>query len=1835
MEPLVRKRSGKVVPFSRVRIVNAVFKAMRAVGQGSKEDAEKIADAVSVQLYRNYFKKGDIPHVETIQDLIERTLMERGYPEVAKAYILYREKRRQAREISQALVDGINLIEEYLGQEDWRVRENSNMNYSLQGLNFHVSSSIVARYWLEKLYPEEVARAHKEGDFHIHDLGVLGPYTYYGKEIVIAKYKGELLLLSFEKLYELLEEEEYILEKRRKAFAKRPEDLYVLDKDGWVKVTRVTKKRKDKKMRFIENRGGRSVIVTEDHPMITRAGEKQASDVLEDKDELFTADLKRLLSGESLFQIKKIDLLEEVLKDKSYFFGRTEVYFNGLPIEEFSFGEEEGILHTRTFSSPRYIHLTEDFGYFVGFVLAEGYLSYDEDSPKTISIVQKELGKLLELNEGLRKTGYLGFIQRKGDFYELSIVNPFLRFLFQRVFGIEPGARNKSLPLKSLQYDLSFLKGLVGGLLDGDGNIENCRAVLNLRLSSRELLEGLAVILTLLGFTPQDRAVEGQGSIRIYQGREIRQNYPLYGLSFRKIAEIELPSEKYAQAEDSKKAWHDEDRDAWHKVTNNLEVEIPDEWIYDITTESGTLLVNGMWNHNCVGWDLYDLLLRGFGGVSGKVESAPPKHFRSALGQIVNFFYTLQGESAGAQAFSNFDTLLAPFVRYDKLSYQEVKQCMQEFLFNLNVPTRVGFQCLSEDTEILTPEGWKTYKDIDEGVEIYTFNLNTGAIEVKRVTQVFKRHYEGPMYNLKNRNQDQLISPRHRVVRQVFNTETYTLQPIEELLSFKSPIPIPVCGENVNPDYPISDEELKLIAWVLAEGSIEKDGSNRISIYQSKEKNKDNYEEIIGLLNCLGLSYTEREQESWGICIHIRLNPSSSKYVHAVLGNPSKKFPTFLYKLSKRQARLFLETYAKGDGWIEGGRVRIVTTDRAIADGLAGVAVLAGYNVGIKTREPSGGNKKLRYELTLTETKTDYIQEIKEVSYSGVIWSVHTENETVIARRAGQIFITGNTPFTNLTFDLKPSKLYANTNVLIGGKPRDEVYGEFHEEMSMINRAFCELMMAGDAKGRIFTFPIPTYNITKDFDWDNPDYEPLWEMTRKYGIPYFANFVNSDMDPDDARSMCLHADEELLIKNSDNIRKVSIKELVETYKEGDFDAEGWAECRKDRGLKVLSLNPKTYKLEWVGVKRFLRVVDRKAVEIKTQDGKRALYTLKHPVPVYTEDGIVMKWAKDIQPGDLLLSVKRAQEEVFQKEYQRIGYLILDEDLAKILGFFTADGNYIYETRKNMKHYGEPKGLQFNFNKNDTDLINHIKELIKTKLGIIPQEKADPRYNTYYLYVHKADLARKLYSIGFRKYGKIPQVLFNSPKSVIESFLDYFMLGDGYQRRKEIHLNDPQLARDLVLLFSLIGKPVIYQERKNSQRIYLQHAKKETKAINNWLTTPILSERVPGWLSLSTARVPGLHKGRLVGLSTLSKYDAHTEESKKLLEGDIYLVKVSEVNYQEFSQDIEFYDLELERNHLFVHSLGQISFNCCRLRLDQRELRKRGGGLFGANPLTGSIGVVTINLPRIAFLSTCEEEFFERLERLMELAKISLEIKRKVIEDFTEKGLYPYSKVYLSSIKEARGQYWANHFSTIGIVGMNEACINFLGEPIYTKSGKEFALKVLQFMREKISEFQETTGNLYNLEATPAEGTSYRLAKIDKKKFPRIKTQGTPEVPYYTNSVHLPVYYTDDIFEILQHQDDLQVMFTGGTVVHLFVGEEITDRKVVKELVRAIVHRFRLPYFSITPTFSVCPIHGYLPGKHEICPLPHSEEELARFGTELEISVNLLNRLPKEAYVKIS
>ncbi|NCO28045.1 MAG: ribonucleoside triphosphate reductase [Caldiserica bacterium] len=287
--------------------------------------------------------------------------------------------------------------------------------------------------------------------------------------------------------------------------------------------------------------------------------------------------------------------------------------------------------------------------------------------------------------------------------------------------------------------------------------------------------------------------------------------------------------------------------------------------------------------------------------------------------------------------------------------------------------------------------------------------------------------------------------------------------------------------------------------------------------------------------------------------------------------------------------------------------------------------------------------------------------------------------------------------------------------------------------------------------------------------------------------------------------------------------------------------------------------------------------------------------------------------------------------------------------------------------------------------------------------------------------------------------------------------------------------------------------------------------------------------------------------------------------------------------------------------------------CCRLKLDVRELKNKGGGLFGANPLTGSIGVITINMPRVGYVSKNEEEFFGKLSEIMDAARDALEEKRKTVEKFTEQGLYPYSKVYLDLIKQTTGRYWDNHFSTIGLIGMNEALINFLRENLTTKQGIDFTIKTLNFMRDKLEKYQEETGHMYNLEATPAESTAYSLALKDKKKYPDIIVANEDDVeggaePYYTNSTQLPVDYTDDPFEAAEKQEEIQSLYTGGTVLHFFLGEALDSGDEAKLFVRKVINNYKIPYITITPTFSICTRHGYIRGKHDYC--PYCDEELA-------------------------
>ncbi len=1561
----VVKRDGKVVPFERRRIERAIHAAARAVANGEgRQWAETLSWAVMGILEERAGLNGSVPHVEDIQDIVEEVLIKSGHPQVAKAYILYRHKRAEARATERMLLDTEKLVDDYLQQIDWRVSENSNMNYSLQGLNFYLASSIAARYWLHKIYPREVQRAHVEGHMHIHDLGMLSGYTYYGKEVILAKDEEGLRLTSFEALYADCLEPEVCLSETDGAFAKHPQACFVLDREGWTQVTRLVRKRRTEAMRFVKSRGGRSVIVTDNHPMITQDGEKPAASVEPHADALYTADIGRLLTGETLFSEPSIDLLAELQRAGVTKIGRDRVYYNGVPIADVNLDQAgDGLIHTYTQTIPRRIPLTADLGYLVGFVLAEGYLSYNARSARTISLSQKDESVLHAVNQTLIALGIPGCISRRDgrDTYELHIKNAFLRFLFQQVFRIQPGARHKSLPVRILDYDPAFVQGVLAGVIDGDGSIDGNGTCIMIRVSARTLLEQMAYVLQLLGATPSDRNIEGVGSRRTWRGREIVQKLPLYGLSFRKTAELSLPSSRFQETAVSSSAWQDETREEWHVVLNSSPTDIPDDEIYDITTESGTLLVNGMWNHNCCGWDLQDLLIQGFGGVPAKIESHPPRHLRTALGQLVNFFYTLQGEVAGAVAVSNFDTLMAPFIRYDKLDYAGVKQAVQEFVYNINVPTRVGFQSLVWDELVVVRRNGRIEVSeigqlVDEQFEHHRHRVlsqgnnsfavanadDVRALAFDRDGQItwapvkaFVRHRvpkRAPFVRVRTSRGTACISQAHSLFafeqlnghlsprpmtardvqvvhgnaaitpnnhfiairhapnggsrRELDLTELIDAVPqVAERARVRLPDPAAVvqrlrqrasekfggftpfyleygikdkgCWRSwgqggtipyrvwraLGEDEPEAEFALRnsglwyertlsgdrletfvqLLAWYITAGH--NDITSGLYVSQARGAEQEEMARVLGTLGALGRVETAQGWSALGNATSQVLRMAGKGLLAALVGHlggsysANKVIPWFVYDLAHELQEGFIAALLHGDGSEYDRFYDLTTTSKKLSLGLSLLLAMNGYKFSVyeSSCERETWNDQYivriykdkaaaeRYEvgdlLARVCTRRETFTYEREYEYD---LSVDTELEN-FAGGSG-LLCFHNTPFTNITMDLTASPALRDQAVIIGGQLQDATYGEFQPEMDLLNRVFAEVMLEGDAKGRVFTFPIPTYSVTRDFDWDNLGLEPVWTMTAKYGIPYWSNYINSDMDPEDARSMC-----------------------------------------------------------------------------------------------------------------------------------------------------------------------------------------------------------------------------------------------------------------------------------------------------------------------------------------------------------------------------------------------------------------------CRLRLDNRELRRRTGGLFAAAPLTGSAGVATINLPRIAYLASDEGEFQERLEQLMEIARTSLEIKRKMLEQLTASGLYPYSRHYLRSIKEQTGSYWSNHFSTIGLIGMHEACLNLLGIGIDHPEGKAFSIRTLKFMLDALQRFQEESGSLFNLEATPAEGASFRLARADRRRWPDIRTAGTPDTPYYTNSTHLPVCHSDDLFEVLDHQDELQRLYTGGTVLHIFLGEQLHDWRQARRLVRTVAENSHLPYFTLTPTFSICPVHGYISGEHKYCPYEHTPDQLARFG----------------------
>ncbi len=1628
----IRKRDGSVVQFQEFKITEAIWKAVKAVGGTDKEKAERLGEEVIRQLNEKFGELG-IPSVEEVQDLVEKILIEAGHAKVAKAYILYRKSHDELRSI-KGLFDTIEAVDDYIGLNDWMVKENSNMGFSLQGLNNYIATKIITNYWMRRIYPEAVRTVHESGDLHVHDLGTLGAYCYDDKTKILTEAGW--------KFFKDVKEGEKVATKNiatREIEFQVPHAKQVYNYSG--------------KMYSYEGRSV-SLLVTPEHRLLVRRKGKTKWEFLTPPDFKYGMEFDKTGSWK----------------------GKTANFFH---VPEMRGGNQK-----KTIGKIE----IKDYLEFMGWFLSEGSVYEPSKGDFRISIAQSRKKYREEICSLLKKMNL--------HFNDSSEFNIHLHskelYYYLKQFG-KSGEKYLPTNIKELNSDL--IKVFLTTLFKGDGSYSEKNKLLKYYTKSEKLAEDVCECLLKIGLC---------GTITKRKG----MNIYMVSVENNHLTPIYRKKEKVVEYSGK---------------------------VYDFSVKNTTLIVmrNGkiVVSGNCVGWDLKDLLILGFKGVQGKVASKPPKHFRTALGQMVNFFYTLQGETAGAQAFSNVDSLLAPFIRYDNLSYKEVKQSIQEFLFNLAVPTRVGFQCMSEDTEILTPNGWASYNDLKKGDTIKTFNIEKRVIEDKPIRKLFAREYSGIMYNLKNRIQDQLISPGHRVVRKRFQTENYYLEPIEEIDKMKSPFIVPIAGENVVKDSKISDEQIKLMSWIIGEGSIERPGKSRccyrVSIYQSEIKNNEKYKEIKKLLDHFKLKYSEYTQKGMGCDVkRIRLDAESSKKIHSWFGTKEsiKFIPQILLNMSQMQSRLFLETYIKAEGF---ENCKIATTDQEILDGLQQIAVNSCYGFTVLTRKPTIG-KKLIYVLRLINHQDSYIQKIEKINYSGIIWCPNTDNETVIARRNGKVFITGNTPFTNVTMDLKVPEYMKNEPVIIGGKPQKETYKEFQKEMDMFNKAFAEGMLEGDADGRVFTFPIPTYNITKDFDWENPEYEPIWEMTAKYGIPYFSNFINSDMNPEDARSMCpLAGDEKVLIKSSrggevefGEIRNIfkSQKEDYEIYSDGEFVKGTFNEFKNQEMINVKLENGHSIKMS---EEHLNFVCCGKGNEEQTIKGKELKTSMYLPYSL--------------------------------KEYLGEGG---NNDLGYFVGAYAGDGSFDGDTTVVFS-------LEETYKKEVIEKLTKIaKDFFSAHVSI--SKDKDTKLVTLRVHSRAAVGLCKDFVDGKEREKHYRSKLFVSSLEFRKGVLEGHYLTDGGNRNR-IYTSSKKMVETLNMLAATLG---------TTTSIYIDDRERRLGTEPNYSVL-------------------------FYQLNRESYGNFWFKQDNKLW------VKIKEI---EKISNTSAYCFEVkESKPIFTVGTTGILTHNCRLRLDQTELRRRGGGLFGANPQTGSIGVVTINMPRLGFISADEKDFLKKLEGLMELAKESLEIKRKAIEKFTEIGLYPYSKFYLNNVHKRFGEYWKNHFATIGLLGMNEAITNFMsGENITTEKGKAFAIRVLDFMREKLQEYQKETGNIYNLEATPGEGTTYRFARIDKKTYGRILVANDKAVkesgakPYYTNSTQLPVNYTHDVFEALELQDDLQTKYTGGTVFHTFIGEKL-QAEGVKKLVRKIAEKFSLPYFTITPTFSVCPKHGYIAGEHYYCP----------------------------------
>lgn len=743
-------------------------------------------------------------------------------------------------------------------------------------------------------------------------------------------------------------------------------------------------------------------------------------------------------------------------------------------------------------------------------------------------------------------------------------------------------------------------------------------------------------------------------------------------------------------------------------------------------------------------------------------------------------------------------------------------------------------------------------------------------------------------------------------------------------------------------------------------------------------------------------------------------------------------------------------------------------------------------------------------------------------------------------------------PFSNITLDwMCPSDL-KDMPAIVGGEYQDFTYGDCQPEMDKVNRIFMEVMLEGDANGRGYQYPIPTYNITKEFDWEHPNCELLFSMTAKYGTPYFSNFVNSDLNPEDIRSMCcFDGSQKVLVRRTKNgVEEVSFSELWDRrYTSKDVNYQVFHNGNFLRGKLVQLPGKALYK-------------------VTTVNKKELLVTEDHINPTDRGDVATI----DLSTDDYLLFSTRASQ-TFPEVDNGLTY----ED-GFLIGMYLGDGSMGRGGENNDVEY--TVHLSLNEEKYNSNLhiiekaVSHIDVDANVGLG-------KPYHNTYPTRINSKRVAGFIREYVDGEYAQDKRLNLNLLMQSEEfrwGIIDGYYATDGGNSNR-IYTTSLGLVEDMEALFTSLGIATTIDVSDRTDEPVIIREKEYTRNF------PLYCIR---WYSSSNKR-------NYVNLF-------------KTKNNSVYFKIASIEKLDILPEYVYCFEMEDQEEPYFTLPNGIITHNC-RLSLDKRELRKRGGGLFGSDEFTGSIGVVTINLPQLAYLAKStvlvsksrEEVFLDNISDVMELAKESLEIKRSKLNEWFDAGVYPYTKRYLT-------MKFKNHFNTIGLVGMNEACLNLIGKDLTTKEGHKLAENVLNFMRDKLLQFQQETGNLYNLEATPAESTSYRLAMHDKKNFPDIITSGE-DVPYYTNSSQLPVGYTENLIDALDMQEPLQIKYTGGTVFHVMLGEKINDWKSCRNLVKMICNNYKIPYISISPVYSICTDHGYLSGEQIVCPTCGKDTEV--------------------------